>query len=316
LPPAVRLLYFANLCCSSGSQGQGKTQRFAGQVQCWALVVFQLAICCYHPREIQWWLWQEVCDLLPFGTLNSTDLCYWMACNVASSVIFVYYSESQKLNLIPRSLKKNQFYWAPGNEVILDHRVGSLFVGDCLDTQYMQIWNNVLVVNGRERAWSLVARGTAKNPAESALHSHQRKSIGTYASIIHHCLHTWKQLRLANTGVASANHKMWTYLMLEAQSQIKSILCQLSIPWGFQEQPELAIDTHVAILDVIRMAVKSNCSFLMQFTQWIPLHELQMDSKSASQSVIATQGLQSLRETIKGRRTCRLISSTLYGSPH
>lgn len=54
----------------------------------------------------------------------------------------------------------------------------------------MLIGNNVLVVNGRERAWSLVAHGTAKNPVESALHSHQRKSIGTYASIIHHCLHT------------------------------------------------------------------------------------------------------------------------------
>ena len=44
--------YSAHLCCSVDSQGQGKAQRFAGQVQRWPFVAFQLAIGWYSLREI------------------------------------------------------------------------------------------------------------------------------------------------------------------------------------------------------------------------------------------------------------------------
>jgi len=56
-----------HVLCSSDSRGHGKAQKFAGQFQHWASLV-------YRPREIKWWLWQEVCELLPLGALNSTNL--------------------------------------------------------------------------------------------------------------------------------------------------------------------------------------------------------------------------------------------------
>jgi len=68
------LPYSAHLCCSADSQGQGKAWRFAGQIQHWAFLVFQLAIGWYCPREIWQRLWQEVCDILPLGALSLNGL--------------------------------------------------------------------------------------------------------------------------------------------------------------------------------------------------------------------------------------------------
>jgi len=74
------LPYLAQLCSPDDLWHQGKVQRFAGQVQCWAFMTFQLAIGWYCPREIQQRLWQEVREHLPLGALISTDLSHWMAC--------------------------------------------------------------------------------------------------------------------------------------------------------------------------------------------------------------------------------------------
>jgi len=38
------IAYSDNLCCSVDSQGKGKVWRFAGLVQHWAFMAFQLAI--------------------------------------------------------------------------------------------------------------------------------------------------------------------------------------------------------------------------------------------------------------------------------
>ena len=70
----ILFLYSAHPCCSADSQGQGKAWRFASKVQHWALWHFRQAIGWYNPNEIQWQLWEEVCELLPLGAWTAPTL--------------------------------------------------------------------------------------------------------------------------------------------------------------------------------------------------------------------------------------------------
>jgi len=79
-PQAVRLIlthplpYSSHLCCSADSQVQGKAWRFAGQIQRWAFLAFQLAIGWYCPKKIWRRLWQEVYNIFPIGALSLNGL--------------------------------------------------------------------------------------------------------------------------------------------------------------------------------------------------------------------------------------------------
>ena len=69
----------ARLCCAADLWGQGKARRFAGQVQRWAFVAFQLAIGWYSSTEIQRRLWWEVCECFPLMALTAlTSLIEWL----------------------------------------------------------------------------------------------------------------------------------------------------------------------------------------------------------------------------------------------